>query len=809
MDKTTDQYGISKKDLPYIALFVLLAHAFFWKFLVPGQMVFGTDTLTQSYPIQVMGMREIFRNGAVPLWNPYIYSGMPLLASFSFHIFYPGSWLYFFMPTEFVMGYQYILHCFLMGIFFYFFMRGIGLSREASFVGGLLFMFNAHFISLIYPGHGGKLFTITWLPLALLALDRALKERTFYYSSLLGLCIGMMFYGGHIQILFYCGIVLFLFLLTGIAAMYRDKGPKWALRTSAGFVYAFAAGTLLYAAILIPAWQYKGYTERGGGALTKASSYEFATSFSEPPEDLSYIFLRNPFGWGKDYGPEQPNTKDEFYRGRIGLRLSIDYFSVIGLALAAIGVLLVRNRYTWFFFGMALLSAFLSLGMFNPFYQYIYKYVPGFSIFRVPYAIMILIPLCGSVNAAFGFQKLLDWKRESGEKWPKYFASALAGLGIIVGCVALVAKSHPDAFLNVFLSWRWVQEMLWYDTSDVYQRFAFLANNLLYFSIFLYAAAGLIFVYSLGLLKPKVMLAATALLMLVDLWPAGWDFVKTIPLSQIPGKYFKETQCIKTIRADKDPSFRVFTAAHNNELLYYGIQTVAGYHAAPLEYYQKVIDNISFESSILDLLNAKYLVFPKKPEYDFRSVADASSRDWLLKKYEPIDDPDYYFYKNKNAMPRAWLVNKLFFVDAQQEALGIICDPQFVPGQAAILADKLNANIAPNADLSSQRMEMADYRPDSMTMKVHAPADSFMVLSEVWYPGWQAKVDGKDTSIFRTDYAFRGILMPAGDHIVTMEFKPWNYRAGIAATSGTLAFLLAVAFWPAARRYRERRNARN
>ena len=150
-------YFIDEKDggftsLTYIILYIVLAHVCFWKYLVPGNFAYGTDTVAASYPIQEMGMSEIFKNHSVPLWNPYIFSGMPLLASFSFHVFYPGSWIYFFISPKFATGYLYIIHFILMGCFFFAFARHLGLSGQASFVGGLLFMFNGHLVTLVYPG---------------------------------------------------------------------------------------------------------------------------------------------------------------------------------------------------------------------------------------------------------------------------------------------------------------------------------------------------------------------------------------------------------------------------------------------------------------------------------------------------------------------------------------------------------------------------------------------------------------------------------------------------------------------------------
>jgi hypothetical protein len=289
-------FFIDKKDgslngRSYALAYFVLAHVFFWKLLVPGQVLFGTDIMTQSYPIQHMAVREMLQNRSLMLWNPYIFSGMPFLASFSFPFFYPLAILFFILPLGFAMGYEVLLHFFLMGLFMYVFLRHLKLARPAAFVGGLLFMFNAHLISLVYPGHGGKLFTMTYLPLAMMFLDRAMDERPLYNLTLMGLMVGLMFYGGHIQILFYCGIALLGFFLMRLISGLKGRGIAWGAKAAAGFACAFALGIMLYAVILFPAWEYRGYTGRAGG-VTGASTYQFATSFSEPPEDLTEPCLR-------------------------------------------------------------------------------------------------------------------------------------------------------------------------------------------------------------------------------------------------------------------------------------------------------------------------------------------------------------------------------------------------------------------------------------------------------------------------------------------------------------------------------------
>ena len=788
----------------YILLYIILSHVFFWKFLIPSNFGFSTDTLAASYPVQVMGMRAIAENGSLPLWNPYIFSGMPLMASFSFHILYPLGWIFFFLPTDFAMSYQYIIHTALMGIFLFAFARHMGLSRPASFVGGLLFMFSAHFISLVYPGHGGKIFTMTWLPLGMLFLDRGLSSKPFYNLTIMGLFVGMMFYGGHIQILFYCGIALLCFLVMRLIADFRKQGYKWALKALGGFIYAFTLGALLYAVILLPAWEYKSYTHRAGGVVG-ASSYEFATSFSQPPEDMLYIPLQNPFGWGKDYGPNIPTTKDEFYRGRIGLRLSVDYFSVIGLLLALFGVVFVRNRYTWFFLGLSCLAGFLALGMFNPFYIYVYKYIPGFSMFRVPYAIMILMPICLSCLAAFGLQGLLDIEKAGQKKTATRIVFGLAAVAAVTLATAFFWSRSLEATGHWLLGFQWVQEMLWGDFSDLSQRLQFFVKNLYIFVIFLSVALIAVFGYLKGIFKRNQFILLVSALVLVELWPLGWDFIKVIPTSSLEENYFKETPEIKTMEADKDGMFRVYTLVTNNELLYRGIQTLAGYHPVPLAYYEKALNNINFNNNIMDMLNTRYLMLPKEPEYDFRNYPDLAARKALNDKFELLSDTDIFFYKNRYPMPRGWLVNKFYRAEDQDQALNIISDPRFMPREAAVLTEDLPADtvINPASDLSGQKVTVTMFKPDSVEMKVTAPADSMFVASEVWYPGWKAYIDGKPTRIFRTDYILRGVLMPKGEHTLLMKFRPPLYILGAALSIASLIFIGVVIGLPV---YRKRKH---
>ncbi len=100
----------------------------------------------------------------------------------------------------------------------------------------------------------------------------------------------------------------------------------------------------------------------------------------------------------------------------------------------------------------------------------------------------------------------------------------------------------------------------------------------------------------------------------------------------------------------------------------------------------------------------------------------------------------------------------------------------------------------PNADLSGQKVQVTKYLPDEVDMDVDAPANSFLVASEVWYPGWNAYIDGKKTDVYRTDYVLRGVPVLKGRHRLVFRFSPWTYNIGAVVSLLTLAYLVSVIF---------------
>lgn len=146
--------------------------------------------------------------------------------------------------------------------------------------------------------------------------------------------------------------------------------------------------------------------------------------------------------------------------------------------------------------------------------------------------------------------------------------------------------------------------------------------------------------------------------------------------------------------------------------------------------------------------------------------------------------------ENPNVLPRFFLVNRVRRVDGLQQAAAILHSPGFNPSEEAIIESK-----EPGQETSgSGSIEVLSYSPAKIDLKIHASTASFMVASDAYYPGWEARIDGRLSELYITDVAFRGIRTSAGDHVVEMRFHPVIlYRAAVISGLSLAAALLAIA----------------
>src|SRR5437762_7408663 len=162
-----------------------------------------SDQYIAGYAFREFGAATLRATGHFPLWNPYLFGGMPYIAAMHGDIFYPTFLLRMIMPTDAAMTWGFIIHIFLAGLFTYVFLRDLGYSFVGALVGGLAYMMSGQIASSVSPGHDGKLFVSALFPLALMVLRRGIREGKAWSWGAFALIVGLTVISPHPQLLQY------------------------------------------------------------------------------------------------------------------------------------------------------------------------------------------------------------------------------------------------------------------------------------------------------------------------------------------------------------------------------------------------------------------------------------------------------------------------------------------------------------------------------------------------------------------------------------------------------------------------------
>jgi len=187
------------------------------------------------------------------------------------------------------------------------------------------------------------------------------------------------------------------------------------------------------------------------------------------------------------------------------------------------------------------------------------------------------------------------------------------------------------------------------------------------------------------------------------------------------------------------------------------------------------------DSRLYDLLGAKYLLGKKDitlPGSKFKLVFDG--------------DKDLNVYEDPTALPRAFFVSGAQAVPSHDAALAAIRDPGFDPARTVVVEGTPTSVPASAALVPGQFLLDG---PNTVSVKVSAPTNGYLVLTDPYYGGWQVLVDGRPATLYRADWAFRGVAVGPGEHVVTFRFRPTSLVIfGIVSSLGWLA-AVALIVW--------------
>ncbi len=794
---------------------IYMSPVFEGKILPQGDVMHAQDQI-----VDVQEYQE--ETGDYPGWTNSAFSGMPtyqLKSPPSKNIFH-----YLFRIFKlFLPGYT-VAIVFVALLGFYFLLRTMKLNRWLALAGALAFGLSSHHLQLIGAGHVNKIYAVAFMAPVIAGMLMVFKRKYITGGLLTAIGLGIQISINHVQVTYYLGIMVIVYLLIELIYAIREKYFDHFIKSSLILFAALILAVLPNMTMLLTTYEYTQETTRGKTAIAgddgKSESgltIDYMTDWSYGVGETLNLFIPNIYGGN---GATNVGTNSETYRvmrnrGEQVARQMAEaaptywgsqpftggphYVGAIIIFLAILGLLLVRGPKKWWLLIVITLSFMLAWGRnFMPLTEFFANNVPLYNKFRDMTNVLIIAQFA---LPFIGFLGLRCWfyneKIDAAEKLKKlYLATGIAG------GLALVFVIMPA----MFLSFSGTQAQDAYIQSRGFDldalrldRITLARKDAFRTLVFVLMGSGLLWFSIKSKVKPVYLYAGLALLILVDLWSVDRRYLNTDNF--ISPRQLKQstvaTPADQLIQQDKDISYRVLDMSSQNPFKLSRPsrfhQSLGGYHGAKLGRYQNLIDN-TLIPEWTQLTNAF------GPGATLQSVTDSmsamSTYNMLNTRYI-IMDLQQAPLRNPYAFGNAWFagdVHQVVTAAEELEALG-----RYNLRFTTVVNEEFSSQIQ-NLQLgfpvaSSENIELIELEPNYLKYSAHAEQDRLAVFSEIWYPhGWKAFIDGEPQNYFRANYLLRALVVPAGDHEIEFRFVPASLKTGqlIALISSILVLLLIL-----------------
>lgn len=819
-------------DLIAILAFVLLSFAYFFPADMEGRILFQHDSVAGVGAGQE-SKEYLERTGERTRWTNAIFGGMPTYQmSPSYDSTRVLNWaekLYrLYLP-------DYVMLTFMMMIGFYLLLRAFGLSVWLASLGGIVWAFSSYFFILISAGHIWKFITLAYVPPTIAGVVLAYRKKYLLGGVVTAFFIALQILSNHIQMSYYFMFVILFMVVAYFADAYQKKELPHFFKASAVLVLAAAVGACINLSNLYHTYEYSKETMRGKSELKQEVAAAKQTSSGL---DRDYITAWS-YGIGETWSLLVPNVKggsssailsqskaamekanpmygsvySQFpqYFGDQPWTAGPVYVGAFVLFLFVLGCFIVKGPLKWALLGATVFSILLSWGKnLMGLTDFFIDYVPLYNKFRAVSSILVIAEFTIPLLAVLALKEIVGKPAVLKEKESR--TALFISLALTAG-VALLLAVAPGMLFSDFVTPREMaalqqglpQEHLMPLVSNMTEmREAIVASDAWRSFFIIVIGCVLLFLYQQQKLKASLMVAGVTLLCLADMWTVNKRYLNDdlfVPKSQRTEAFVK-TQADEIILQDTAQNYRVLnfvgfpgnTFNENNTAYWH--KSVGGYHAAKLRRYQEMIDHHimpemeatyrevaqasgrmdSVDASkfrVLNMLNTKYFIFP----------AD--------KDGQPVPVVNPYAYGN------AWFVDRVQYVkDANEEIAAL---NTVVPTETAVVdakfKDALTGWSEGHKDAESV-VQLTSYEPNRLTYHVSSAKGGVVVFSEIYYPGWQAMIDGAPVDIARADYILRAMHVPSGSHTIEMWFEPQSIRVTETIAYVALALLvIGVMAW--------------
>ncbi len=727
-----------RKDLGAVGLLGAAVAIFFWPATALEGAFFVQDVMVQNYPFRDFFARAL-REGQLPLWNAAINCGFPLFAEGQAGPLYPPNViLALLLPTWAALDWNIVLHLWLAGVGMYALVRAFGAVRPAALCAGLCYALSGYMV--VRAMSPNFIDVCAWLPLLFWLVDRILKRGHFFYVLLFALVIGLQLLAGHPQAALYGAVAVAGYWL------YRSwvQGAGWVAWLM--LVGALVLGTGLAAVQLVPTAELVQLSNRGAGL-----SWASFVAMSLPPERLATLLWPNLFG----------NSAHGTYGSReIGFFIQLcAYVGVVPLLLAWAALRERRDGQVGFFAALALVGLVLALGKYTAIFSFFYQ-IPGFSLFRIPTRSLLWFALGASVLCGLGLDQVLRRERpRPANGWLLAVVLGVASVGLLwVSGIALFGDSSEPT--------RYIHHLRGDGLRLV--------------------GALIIGVWLLGRRARRAAAWAAPVAIFVELYSFGADFNGTIE----PTAYTETPATAREILADHTaaapPRIVSLVNERNSPFDWHG-----GW-AYDLESYRRYNETLRmYSGGLYGVANAlpgwSPLHLYRHGEFarGYPAFAALAGVEYAVRYSR---DGGFEVQRLPTALPRAYVVGQFHLANSPRAGLSYMARG-FPMRREVVLEEVPVASIG-----SGGAAELVRYDDEEVAVALADSAGGILVLSDTYYPGWRAFVDGVERPILRANHVFRAVVIPAGAREVVFSYEPDSFRYGLLVSVAAAALLLGLAW---------------
>lgn len=682
---------------------------------IPFKNFLLTDPVRQQYVWKELSI-SLLKSFELPLWNPYNFSGTPLLANFQSSPFYIFNFLFFILPFQYGWIALIILQTFLASLFTYLYLKNLKLSIGASIFGAIAFSFSG--FSIAWLEWGTMLQTVLWLPFILFLTDKIfLQKKKIIYLILLIFALCFSSFAGHPQLFLY----VFLFFLAYFLARFLKVRKRKFISL---FFYVLIPFLIITFVQWFPAVQFSGLSARH----VDLNWHELGWFI--PWQNLIQLIAPDFFG--------NPSTLN--YWGIWNYGEFVNYIGILPFIFAVFCLFYKKDKKTLFFGTVFFLSLIFSLPTVFAKLPYFLK-LPLLSGFQ-PTRLNSVTDFSLAILAAMGIDHF--YKEKKSVFYPVVFT------GLILTVLWIVVL-NGGIFLRQVLP------------SDL-----LVAKNNLYLPTIIFTISILILFIPVFKKKKEVFYGLIIIILIFDLFRFGWKFTPFTPSNYL----YPQTKAIKYLLAQKQP-FRFMSTDSRifppNFSIIYRLQTIGGYDPLYLLRYgelmaatgrqqpniqppfgfNRIIEPQNSTSPFVSLLNVKYILsFNELKERNLSKV---------------FSEGEIKIYENTDVCPRIFFAQRTINANSKQEAINLLFDRNYSLKQRAVVESSERNFSRP---WSIGKVNILTYRENKVVLETTNEGEGFLVFTDSFYPTWHVKIDNKKDKIYLTDYNFRGVIIPKGKHKV-------------------------------------------